>query len=449
MAAFISMIFIDTIAAISNVVVISVILACAHLRENITYVFVLGLAFTDLLCSLTVLPLSIVSYSNGPPQNETCLAEGYLSTFFMACSIFCICAISVERFYSIKWPMHYSAHMSMKIALFAMGLLCLVALLLAGFPLMGWSEFQYHPGKSHCSYFLSATGDYGRSKDNSNARTETSYAVTVGVLCFVVPGIVVLAMYRGIYRVAQQTACQIQPAPSTFHQPSAAVPNADAEMAPNVDESEGVDSGLASTPASSKTDNVDIDLFDGEDDEDVQSNLPATDRSHWKAIRTLLIIILTFFVLWAPYFVLLFYEAAGHSVDLLHPVHIVTTWLAYTSHAVNPLVYGLLNRNIREALLMLTWYRCHPPSDDLVLAFGGGVNSMMGGVNGSAMGGANGPQGGPGDEIASNEDFFQFLERTSSIPNDTSHLQTLDVKNLPCIVELHSQNGVSTSTLKL
>lgn len=71
--------------------------------------------------------------------------------------------------------------------------------------------------------------------------------------------------------------------------------------------------------------------------------------SHMKAFKTLMIIVLSYFTLWSPYFVC---EIHGLSREQFASpaVELVATWLSFASYAANPCLYGLMNRVIREEL---------------------------------------------------------------------------------------------------
>jgi len=118
-------------------------------------------------------------------------------------------------------------------------------------------------------------------------------------------------------------------------------------------------------------------------------------EAHWKAAAMLLFILSAFVLLWTPYFILHVYWAA-HSVspaDMSPHAEFVVTWIAYASFATNAFVYGWMNRSIRDELLKLREV-CRR------LYGGRGVSNQE-------------EEMGEGDEVEG-EDFFQFLERTSS-----------------------------------
>jgi hypothetical protein len=373
-AAFVCMVAVEVVGLAANCLVLLIVLATAVLRDNTTYVLVLSLAFTELLATLTVLPLALAAYhaQAWPLGDALCALQGFLETFCMSMSIFSLCAISIERFYFIKWPMHYAAHMSMSKAVGAMLAVAALALLLALCPLLGWSEYAFDHLKSTCTF-----------------RHDAGFLVTVGVMCFVLPGGVMMTMYYGIYRVAKQSACQVQPSIALA---SHTAVNPSCEM--------DRDSGVPST---------DGNLSDPGDEEPEDAS--GHGHSHWKAIRTLVTIVTFFLALWGPYFVLCFMTATGHVPA--HSAYVASTWLGFTSYAVNPFVYGFLNRNIREAMAAL-------------------YERLKQGTAGTRDSAQH-----DDDDIAAadNEDFFQFLERTSSVPNET--LQVLDVKALPVLMRTH------------
>ncbi|GFO15614.1 D(1a) dopamine receptor [Plakobranchus ocellatus] len=72
--------------------------------------------------------------------------------------------------------------------------------------------------------------------------------------------------------------------------------------------------------------------------------------SHMKAFKTLLVIVLTHLILWCPYFACNLYELV-YQVQLPLALNTAVTWLSCISYAVNPCLYGCLNRGIREELV--------------------------------------------------------------------------------------------------
>ncbi|RUS86017.1 hypothetical protein EGW08_006229 [Elysia chlorotica] len=71
--------------------------------------------------------------------------------------------------------------------------------------------------------------------------------------------------------------------------------------------------------------------------------------SHAKAFKTLLAIVLTHLFLWCPFFVCQLHQLRTHR-PLAISLDVAVTWLSFLSYAVNPCLYGCLNRGIREEL---------------------------------------------------------------------------------------------------
>lgn len=58
-----------------------------------------------------------------------------------------------------------------------------------------------------------------------------------------------------------------------------------------------------------------------------------------------------FLVCWLPYFIFHLQMALSGSLQSPGDLEEAVTWLAYSSFAVNPFFYGLLNRQIRDELV--------------------------------------------------------------------------------------------------
>ncbi|ELT88736.1 hypothetical protein CAPTEDRAFT_131359 [Capitella teleta] len=298
---------------LANVCVSLVIIWTPQLRAQFNHVLTLSLFVLDTLISLFVMPLDISSYIQGhwPIGDTFCQIHGVLSSSLMTASMLTLCAISMERCYSIHAPMHYAAHMTLPRTIAVIICIWIQALLVSLMPLFGWNSYAYRSHRAQCSI----SWDEHRS-----------YVVLFSVFSFVLPGVTMVAMYSAIFRIARQSAQQIAPEVS-----------------------------MATIPAIS---------------------------IHWKAARTLLSLISVFLVSWLPYFVV-----ALLGVRQEPRVQLAVTWLGLSSLALNPMLYGYLNRSIREAAIS-----CCEELKNMCL------------------------RRTVDDEAAApteNEDFFQFLERTS------------------------------------
>ena len=109
-----------------------------------------------------------------------------------------------------------------------------------------------------------------------------------------------------------------------------------------------------------------------------------------KAVKTLLLITVLFLALWGPYFIVHLYAVLyGLPVTYRDALELTVTWLGFTSYALNPFLYGWLNKTLREELLNGVSQCCASfrPNNRV-----------------SELG------------MGNNENFLEFLERTSMTP---------------------------------
>ena len=88
--------------------------------------------------------------------------------------------------------MHHAAHMSVGKTVAALVLMWSWAGALAALPLLGMGSYEFRHRRYHCFFSWHKV-----------------YVGLVVTLCFVLPGLVLMAMYFGIFRVARQAATQV------------------------------------------------------------------------------------------------------------------------------------------------------------------------------------------------------------------------------------------------
>lgn len=338
-----AMTLVDFIAIFSNFVTIIVILKQSKLRQNITYVFILNLCLTDLFGAIILLPLSITVYSKGkwPWNADMCIAKGFLISLITFVSILSMCTISVERFYLIKYPMHYSGHMTMCRAAFIIVMVWLYSFTFSVFPLVGWNAYIFIPQKTTCSFSWNAEGPH------------RLFSLVVTFMCFIVPGCILIAMYCGIYRVAKKVAIRVRPE---------RVPKSEVRNIPDVRTSAPADQPMCAMSCA---------FFQ--------------TGSQLKAIKTLMLIMAMYVILWGPYFVIHLQGTILGHLDVPDNIELMTMWFGYSSFAINPFVYGCLNRTIREELTIFLrkLFCCHSAHTDEDV------------------------------QVRPGESFYQFLDRTT------------------------------------
>ncbi|XP_046580827.1 probable G-protein coupled receptor [Haliotis rubra] len=356
-----AMCIVNVVAFVGNLSNIIVILKCSQLRHTLTNLFVLNLCSVDLLASVLVLPMSIVSFIKGrwPLDTTACTINGFINSLLTFASITNLCTISIERYYSIRLPMHHAANMTLCRTLLVILFIWTESVVFAVLPLLGLSSYEYRHHKKHCS-FTWQDGNYSRV-----------YIFVIGFWCFVLPGVILMFMYYGIFKVARLAATQVHPQPSPQTLCSTLSRNQIGSGSLSNDTRESVSSHVSVLPS---------------------RQLPKATRKHFKAIKTLIVILTAYIALWGPYFILHIHGAVFGSVVHRQTTEILTTWLGYVSFSLNPFLYGWMNRTIRGELQSLykLLFCCLCKHEDPT----------------------------PEDDHPG-EDFWQFIERTSAKNNVT------------------------------
>ncbi|KAE8298608.1 putative G-protein coupled receptor [Larimichthys crocea] len=285
-----------------------------------------------------------------------CQVYIFLNVFLICLTILTITAISVERYFYIVHPMRYEVKMTINLAIGVMVLIWVKSVLLALVTLFGWPAYGHQSSiaAAHCSLHA------------SHSRLRSVFAVLFSVICFLVPAAVIFAVYCAVYKVARSAALQQVPAVPTW---------ANASPAKNRSDSIHSQTTMISTTRTLP-----------------QRLSPERAFSGGKAALTLVFIVGQFLVCWLPYFIFHLQMSLTGSMQSPGDLEEAVTWLAYSSFAVNPFFYGLLNRQIREELVKFRRCCLTQPSEF-------GASSHEGSLQ---------------------ENFLQFIQRTSSTAENTS-----------------------------
>ncbi|CAG9760870.1 unnamed protein product [Ceutorhynchus assimilis] len=184
-------IIVAILAVLGNALVVYVFLKEKKLRRRTNY-YIFSLATADFLVGFLGIPSAILSSVGLPKNLHACMFS--VSSLVVLCtiSIFCLVAVSVDRYWAILHPMGYSRNVRTKTALVIISI-CWFAGSLVGFlPLMGWH--QDRPNTVDC-FFLNVM-DY-------------NYLVFLYVGTIITPTVVLIAFYAHIYRVVLKQVRQI------------------------------------------------------------------------------------------------------------------------------------------------------------------------------------------------------------------------------------------------
>lgn len=103
-------------AVIGNALVILVFYRERRLRRRTNY-YIVSLAIADLLVGLLGIPFAILASLGLPTNLHACLFTVSLLVVLCTISIFCLVAVSVDRYWAILHPMGYSRNVRTKTAI--------------------------------------------------------------------------------------------------------------------------------------------------------------------------------------------------------------------------------------------------------------------------------------------------------------------------------------------
>ncbi|XP_077581624.1 putative G-protein coupled receptor [Stigmatopora nigra] len=360
------MVTLNLIALLVNIGVMVAIARAPHLKR---FAFVCHLCAVDLLCAVLLMPLGIISSS---PFFGTvvftvleCQVYLFLNVFLICLSILTITAISVERYFYIVHPMRYEVKMTIHLAIGVMVLIWIKSLLLALFTLFGWPAYgnQSSIAAAHCSLHA------------SHSRLRGVFAVLYSVLCFLLPSVIIFTVYCAVYKVARTAALQQVPAVSTW-----------ASTIPDKNRSSSISSQTTIIHTSRSV---------------PQRLSPERAFTGGKAALTLVFIVGQFLICWLPYFIFHLQMSLTGSMQSPGDLEEAVNWLAFSSFAVNPFFYGLLNRQIREELVKFRRCCLTQPVDFAISSHDGSLQ----------------------------ENFLQFIQRTTSTAETRSSCAKTSPRN--------------------
>lgn len=103
-------------AVVGNLLVILAFRRERRLRRRTNY-YIVSLAVADFLVGLLGIPCALLASVGLPPQKHACLLIVSLVVVFCTISIFCLVAVSVDRYWAILHPMGYSRNVRTKTAI--------------------------------------------------------------------------------------------------------------------------------------------------------------------------------------------------------------------------------------------------------------------------------------------------------------------------------------------
>lgn len=109
-------VLVAVMAIIGNAMVICVFQRERRLRRRTNY-YIVSLALADLLVGLLGIPFAVLASVGLPKNLYACLFTVSLLVVLCTISIFCLVAVSVDRYWAILYPLAYSKNVRTKTAI--------------------------------------------------------------------------------------------------------------------------------------------------------------------------------------------------------------------------------------------------------------------------------------------------------------------------------------------
>ncbi|XP_070509389.1 adenosine receptor A1-like isoform X2 [Chironomus tepperi] len=297
------------VAVLGNSLVILVFYRERRLRRRTNY-YIISLATADFLVGLIGIPFAVLADIGLPRNLHACLLT--LSALIVLCtiSIFCLVAVSIDRYWAILHPLAYSRNARTKTAIGIITLCWVFGSLIGFLPLFGW----YNKGTEQECYFTD--------------KMDYNYLVFLYFTTIITPSIILAVFYGLIYRVILK---QMNKTTSSSLR-------------------------VVSTNNKNKRDFVSMSISDPNVQQDTQMLRllsSAARKREVKATQNLSIIVLFFIICWIPLYTINCVNAFCSECMLNQTIIYSAIILSHFNSAVNPLLYAYHLKDFRGALSRL------------------------------------------------------------------------------------------------
>ncbi|PKU44538.1 histamine h2 receptor [Limosa lapponica baueri] len=270
-----------------NIIVCLAVTLDRRLR-SLTNCIIVSLAITDLLLGLLVLPFSaFYELTKEWPFGST-LCNIYISLDVMLCtaSILNLLMISLDRYFAVTTPLRYSQLVTRSRVAVGLVVIWTVSLMVSFLPIhLGWNTKG-----------TAVQNTVPNCSKECMLEVNPVYGLVDALLTFYIPLIIMCITYYRIFKIAREQAKRIN---HTWCSSS-------------------------NTPT------------------------PPMVKEH-KATVTLAVVLGAFIVCWFPYFTVFTYRGLGEDRMVQGTPLSIVLWLGYANSALNPILYGTLNRDFRVA----------------------------------------------------------------------------------------------------
>ncbi|XP_025114080.1 histamine H2 receptor-like [Pomacea canaliculata] len=304
-------------AVVSNSLLVYVVVRTTTLHTS-TNVFIASLSVAEFLTGLLVVPFVGAAAATAAASSPSASSSGWpfssgACCFLAAMGVLGRCAaslsllvVSADRCVAISRPLRYASIVTQRSTVVVLVVVWLQSLLMALLPLTRWGRYAYAEGFGMCLM---------RSSSGSDEESSTEGATGAGSEVLVKETLCTFAPAAAVLVLMAVTVHQIRGHRRVF----AIVP---------------IPVAATSLPAGT-------------------SSMVTAASSTFKAMRSLLLVILAFFVLGLPFAVACVLCQTGRKCSLPAPLLRSLLWLSFLGGIVNPILIMALNRKFRAALRAL------------------------------------------------------------------------------------------------
>jgi len=357
-ALFLGVLFV--IALLANITICLAMLQ-PHRLKIPSNIFPFSLAVANLSLALLHTPFTMASVimDQWPFDNAWCQTSGMLINLVSMASNFSIVTIAIHRYYLIVKPL--SVAISVRRARTMVGFAWFTSLVTAVPPLFGWNSYRYIPGKGFCSV------------DWENGGPGLVYSVYLVLVSFLVPFVILLYIYRAIYLKTKRQRIKTdfntlqglgaghfsnnlpRRNSQTYYQKLVSCftsnhSKVNISSPTTASEKEDFPSPATLVSFAPRNDNTPQKEEIKRRRELIKQTLTSQSSVYeQKTVQNAFILLLTFIVNLAPYYIVGLWSCFAQKTPSA-VVDFIVTWIFVCMTAVNPMLYGFLNRQIRQVV---------------------------------------------------------------------------------------------------
>jgi len=366
-----------------NLLTVVALLRCPKLRLHATTLFVISLAFSDLLFSAVNLPITAVRYANGdwPFDDTMCRLFPFFFYGNVAASLMSMVAITINRYVLIAYHgLYHRIYTRTNITLMIASVWAFSFGIMVPPLTESWGKLGKNNETKSCTILR---GDDGRSPKR--------FLFALG---FFLPCVVIVGCYTAMFLKVKQSRKNVQ-----AHQKASGVGSVSKD---------GVSGDAVSSCKGGSSTGGGIQQSSQQKREDM------------RLTRMMLTIFLCFLVTFLPLMVV---NVADDQMSV-PSIHIIASILAWGSAIVNPFIYAFKNRQYQQAFTRVVCFKAMTSSARTVAGLTGGSGKERkrgsGGATGRTGGGSRGGVGGGYDAESGNLQTDKDSKNSTTLKNGSS-----------------------------